>query len=211
MKKYLSIWLLPCVLAFAVVFGGVAFHANASASEQEQMPSFYHLDPDALWGSTSRIMETQDFEELFQLWLYLTETSDCQCAGPMTPERCQAIRTLLSQEHAPRSAYLSDMDYLVATLGLDPSSDEVVATRWLIENFFHVNDLIFSQFVLEGIIVYNFGFESVWIMPFYNFVNWDLGDYMNTLEAFEEMLQCEFRPQYDFILPETGFVVVLDI
>ncbi|MCL2855442.1 MAG: hypothetical protein FWE21_07475 [Defluviitaleaceae bacterium] len=221
MKKYLSVRLLSYVIAFSVLIGGFALHANAYVVEQER-PDFYTLNFQrtyAQWSFIDRVHAITDFEELLHEYVEFSWKMSqlCQCYGcgpDNLLEVYTTIRPVFSQQHATRQAYIDDFDYLVQALGVEYYiADKVAATRWLIENFFYMNDLIFTEFLAEGIInpaAEVLGFAHIGALPFYAMIGWDLSGYGDGEEILHSMLEAmEVRPiPYDFALPKTGFVVI---
>jgi hypothetical protein len=219
-KRRLSTWILPCTLLIALLFGGLAL--NAGAVSEEEMPdfsSFNLLIPHAQWSFIDRAHNITDFGELLNLYMEWQlkgmQVCPCYCSGSVGLSEVYTMwRPIFDQQHSTRQAYLNDFDYLVQALGIEHYLfDKVFATRWLIENFFYMNDLIFMTFVKEGVTspaIDILGLNRIDAMPLYAMLNWDFSGYEDGDEIVDFILEMmEIRPlRYRFALPETGFVVM---
>jgi len=204
-----------------IPLSGCASISDTSASAQSEA-DFHSLN--FQWGFIEHVYQTDNFDDFFRAFLYFQEELGASGLflfpripaeeSPEKPE--QFMRHMLSQAHASRYDYLSDFDYLIDVLNMELDisnylAAEIAFTRQLIQDFFHVNDIIFFEFIWEGIFysMENAGLASAGALPL-NITNWDFGDYFDPDELAQVLYEMSSISIEDGIpLPKTNFLVVL--
>jgi hypothetical protein len=132
---------------------------------------------------------------------------------PDDPYGLEYLLILISQNHSPRSAYLKDFDYLITALDskfgiYDKLSREISDARNIIEDFFHINDMIFFEFLWDGFFpeLIELGhIISAGYIP--DVLAWYFGEFNDAQLVHQNLLDAGV--QYDILLPETNMGIIL--